>query len=379
MSGRSLRIARIAGIPVGISPWWLVIVALLTWSLGTDYFDERAPGLAPAATAALALGSVLTVFAGVLAHEFGHALVARRAGVTIDEIDLWLLGGVARMRNQPRRAVDELRFALAGPAVTALIALAFAVVAWWLPPATPDAWRAFVDYQVQVNVAIAVFNLLPALPLDGGRAARAIIWRRTGDLRGATVIAASGGRAIGYGLAWLGLLAVLAGYLIGVWAAIVGMFLVAAGAAEKHQVELGAALANLTTGDVMSAPAVVLAARLARADARAAAAEHGFACYPVVDGDGTAVGLLRVADLNRSGGGETVGDLAIPAQALLLRPDEPAAALLENADFSRVGRAIVVDSGKRPLGVISMGDLERRLRPRTPAKPGGRPATGAIQ
>jgi Zn-dependent protease len=133
VTGRSIRIARIAGIPVGISPWWLVIVVLLTWSVGIDFFEVQAPQLARASALALALASVLMAFAGILAHEFAHALVARRAGVEIEEIDLWLLGGVARMRNQPRRAVDELRFALAGPAVTAALALAFAALLWALP------------------------------------------------------------------------------------------------------------------------------------------------------------------------------------------------------------------------------------------------------
>jgi Zn-dependent protease len=200
MPGRSVRIARIAGIPVGISPWWLLVVALLTWTLSAGYFPESAPHLAPAASVALALASVLLLFAGILAHEFGHALVARRAGVEIQEIDLWLLGGVARMRNQPKRAGDELRFALAGPAVTAVLAVLFGVVGRALSPTAPEALRAFVSYQAQVNAAILLFNLLPALPLDGGRVARALIWRQTGDLRRATVIAARAGRWVGDGL-----------------------------------------------------------------------------------------------------------------------------------------------------------------------------------
>src|ERR1035438_4803576 len=122
MPGRSFRIARIAGIPVGVSPWWLVIVALITWSLGASYFPEEISGIAPGASYALGLASALLLFASILAHEFGHAIVARRHGVKIEEIDLWLLGGIARMSGSPKTAGDELRFALAGPAVTAVVA-----------------------------------------------------------------------------------------------------------------------------------------------------------------------------------------------------------------------------------------------------------------
>ena len=133
MPGRSLRIARIAGIPVGVSPWWLAIVALITWSLGASYFPEAIHGIGPTASYALGLASALLLFASILAHEFGHALVARRCGVEVEEIDLWLLGGVSRMRGEAHDPRDELRYALAGPAVTAAIALCFGVLALLLP------------------------------------------------------------------------------------------------------------------------------------------------------------------------------------------------------------------------------------------------------
>jgi Zn-dependent protease len=150
-------------------------------------------------------------------------------------------------------------------------------VAWGLSSGAPAALRAFVEYQIQVNAAIVVFNLLPALPLDGGRAARAIVWCWTGDLRRAAIVAACGGRGIGYALIGLGVLAAVAGYLAGLWAAIVGTFLVAAAAAEQRQVELSAALDAVTAGELMSAPAFELPAELPPAEARDAARRHRFA------------------------------------------------------------------------------------------------------
>ena len=198
MPGRSFRVARIAGIPVGISPLWLIIVALITWSLGAAYYPNEVHGIAPATAYALGLASALLLFASILAHEFGHALVARRRGVEIEEIDLWLLGGVARMSGRPRRARDELSFALAGPAVTAVIAAIFGAVALALPASAPAALRALVGYQAEINLLILGFNLIPAFPLDGGRVARALLWLRSGNLAAATDTAARLGRVFGY-------------------------------------------------------------------------------------------------------------------------------------------------------------------------------------
>ena len=128
---------RLAGIPIGINVLWLAIVALITLALGADYYPDRVDGISPLAAYLFGLLSALLLFASILLHELGHSIVARRHGVEIEEIDLWLLGGVARMSGAPRSAADELRFAIAGPAVTAVIATLFAVVYLLLPAGPP--------------------------------------------------------------------------------------------------------------------------------------------------------------------------------------------------------------------------------------------------
>ena len=151
MPGRSLRIARIAGIPVGVSPWWLVIVALITWSLGASYFPEVVHGISPAASYALGLASALLLFASILAHEFGHAIVARTARHRSGrDRPVAARRRLAHARRGPRPG-DELRYALAGPAVTAVIAACFGVAALLLPSSTPAVVRALVEYQALVN------------------------------------------------------------------------------------------------------------------------------------------------------------------------------------------------------------------------------------
>ena len=168
MTMRSIRIGRLAGIPIGFQPLWFLIVALITWGLGAAYYPDEAPGIAPVAAYALGLLSALLLFASILLHELGHAVVARRHGVEIEEIDLWLLGGVARMKGYPHEARDELRFALAGPLVTLVVAAAFWITAAVLPASTPAAIEALITSQAIINTAILFFNLIPAPPLDGG-------------------------------------------------------------------------------------------------------------------------------------------------------------------------------------------------------------------
>jgi Zn-dependent protease len=174
------------------------------------------------------------IFAGILLHELGHAVIARRHGVEIEEIDLWLLGGVARMAGEPRAAGDELRFALAGPAVTAALLAGFGTLRLLIGGA-PAALRAFVDYQVYVSAAILVFNLLPAFPLDGGRVVRALLWRRLGDHEQATALAAISGRVFGFVLVALGIASFASGAVGGLWLALVGGFIIVAAAAEAQR------------------------------------------------------------------------------------------------------------------------------------------------
>jgi Zn-dependent protease len=144
--GRSLRIGRIAGIPVGVSPWWLVIVALITWSLGSSYFPEEVHDISPSVAYALGLASALLLFASILLHEFGHAIIARRHGIQVQEIDLWLLGGVSIMRGEAHEPGDELRYALAGPAVTAAIAAIFAGISLLVASSASAVLRALIEY-----------------------------------------------------------------------------------------------------------------------------------------------------------------------------------------------------------------------------------------
>jgi Zn-dependent protease len=365
MGMRSVRVGRLAGIPIGIQPLWLAIVALITWSLGAAYYPNEVAGIAPGLSYALGLASALLLFASILLHELGHAVVARRHGVEIEEIDLWLLGGVARMGSYPKRAGDELRFALAGPAVTAAIVALFGLVAALLPAGSAPELRAVVDYQLFVNAAILVFNLLPAFPLDGGRVARALLWGRWGDIDRATAAAASLGRGLGYGMVGLGVFATFAGALGGVWFALVGLFVVAAARAEEAGLEVRSAFSGRQAARLTSFPAVTIPAGASVEEAvEGYFVVHRFRAFPVLDG-GEPIGLIDLATVERVPAAvrsrTRVGEVAIRDPALLVGEEQDVAELLERSAFQRVGRAVVRSRDGR-VGLLSRTDVERALR-----------------
>lgn len=367
MPGKSIRIGRIAGIPFGIHPLWLLIVALITWALGDGYYPAVVEGIAPGAAYALGLLSALLLFASIVLHELGHAIVARRHGVEIEEIDLWLLGGVARMKGEPREARDELRFALAGPAVTLVITAVFALAALALAGRGPDALRAVVEYQAIVNATILVFNLLPAFPLDGGRVARALLWMRLGDVALATRVAARGGTVFGWGFVALGTFALLAGEAGGAWLALIGLFIVAAARGEAMHVEVHAVFEGRQAADLMACPAVTIPAELTVAEAvRRFFAPYRFTAFPVTDAEGLVVGLFSISGVQAVpvGRRETVrvGEVADRDPALVVSPSDDVADLLERPAFARTGRAIVVAGPGEALGILSISDVQRVVR-----------------
>jgi Zn-dependent protease len=362
---RSIRVGRLAGIPIGVQPLWIVIVALITWSLGAVYYPDAVSGIAPAAAYGLGLLSALLLFASILLHELGHAVVARRHGVAIEEIDLWLLGGVARMKGYPKTAGDELRFALAGPAVTLAIAAGFGALALALPSSAPAALRAVVDYQAYVNAAILVFNLLPAFPLDGGRVARSLIWARKGDLGRATALAASIGRGFGYGMIGLGVLAAAAGAVGGIWLALIGFFVIVAARAEEGGLRVRTAFSGREASRLMSYPALAIPADVSLEDAVAEYfVPYRYTAFPVLDG-GRPVGLIDVGAVERvpprRRASTTVGEVAAVDPELIVDEHEDVAELLGRPAFQRLGRAVVLVR-RGGVGLLSITDVNRVLR-----------------
>lgn len=227
------RLFRLLGVPINVDASWLVILALLAWTLA-DHFKNAISDLSPAHYWLMGLGAALGFFACLVLHEMGHALVARKLGIPIRGITLFLFGGVAELEDEPKSAKSEFLMAIAGPAVSAVLVLAFFLVS---KLGGPLPATVVFGYLAAINLAVLVFNLVPAFPLDGGRVLRSVLWGATGNLRRATYFASLAGQGFAWMLIIFGVLNFIAGDTIhGVWLGLIGMFLNSAATASYQQV-----------------------------------------------------------------------------------------------------------------------------------------------
>lgn len=234
----SIRLGRIRGIPVGLHWSLFVFAAVVATNLAGFFFPTFAPGLGRGLYLAAGAVAALLLAASILAHEFGHALVARRHGVGTNGITLWLLGGVARLTAEPRTPRHAFDIAVAGPLVSvALAAAAGTSAVVGAVVGLPTIVVATLGYLGIVNLGLALFNMLPALPLDGGRALQAWKWHRNGDREVATVEAAGIGRRIGQGIIGIGMLQLLMGGGNGLWTAALGLFVLVQANGERRRAE----------------------------------------------------------------------------------------------------------------------------------------------
>ena len=372
----SLRFGRIAGIPVGASWSALLIALLIAWSLGGQLLPAQVPGLAPAAYWLAGAAGAGLFLGSLLAHEIGHALVARRAGLRVRGITLWLLGGVAQLEDEPKSPGDELRVAIVGPAVSLALAVGFGLVALGLSAAGSPALVGVVAAWLALgNAALAVFNLLPAAPLDGGRVLRGLLWRHHGNRVRASVTATRAGVWVGGGLVAYGLLGAFTGWGIGtLWTALVGWFLVTAARQERDQAILGRGLGGLRADQVMApAPAVAPAWFTVDAFLRNYVEPWRATLLPVRSFDGHPAGVVTAAALYAVPQDRRhivrAGDVAIPMSALpVVAPDQPVGDLAARLAGGRTVAAVV--AGGQLLGLITADDLARAAhgeRPRAAA------------
>ena len=246
----SIRLGRVSGIPVGLH-WSLgVFAALVAANLAQYFFPQFAPGLAGPIYLFAGIAAAFLLAGSILAHELGHALVARRGGVGTDGITLWLLGGVARLTAQPRTPRHAFEIAVAGPLVSVALGAASGALALGAYLAGfPALVVALLGYLGAVNGLLAAFNMIPALPLDGGRALQAWKWSRGGDSDVATIEAAKVGRTIGFVLVGLGLLQLGSGFGNGLWTALIGLFVLTQARRERIRAEQMIALRRGRTAD----------------------------------------------------------------------------------------------------------------------------------
>ena len=251
MFGQSIKLFDLFGFEIRIDASWFLIAALIVWSLSSGYLPQTLPGLGQMAYVTLALVAMLGLFGSLILHEVAHSLVARRYGLGIGGITLFLFGGVAELSEEPASPASEFWIAIAGPAMSLTLALSFGLGAAILPSAA--AITLLAGYLAAVNLMLALFNLLPAFPLDGGRVLRAWLWQRSGDLLSATQKASSAGVFLAFALMGLGVLSAMsAGGIGGFWLVLIGFFVLTASRGAYQQLLLKDGLRWRQVADLMT-------------------------------------------------------------------------------------------------------------------------------
>jgi Zn-dependent protease/CBS domain-containing protein len=376
--GGNFSIGRFGGIEVRINWSLLAVFALIVWSLADGVFPSQNPGLSHGDYLAMAFVAALLFFASILLHELGHSWVARREGIEVDSITLWLFGGVSQFKGRFTSAGAEFRIAIAGPLVSIVLGVVFVLIALAHLPSAVDGVAAWLGY---INLILAVFNLLPALPLDGGRVLTSALWRAKGDFAWATRVASEIGQGFGYLFIALGLaMFIFQGSFSGAWLAFIGWYLLQAARSEARYVATEQALEGLRVRDLMVPdPVTVEGDSTIGRFMDDVAWSHRFTTYPVLEG-ARPIGLLAfasVAAIPRSDWDtRRVRDTMISLdQVPLLTEDEKAVDALAELSAPTANRGLVVDNGHL-AGLLSITDLARALEVgRRPAKqmtdPGG--------
>jgi Zn-dependent protease/CBS domain-containing protein len=365
-----VRIGRIAGIKVTADWSVLVIGALLAWGVAGGAVPAQVPGT-PSWLAWVVGGLVaVLLLASLTAHELGHALLARKRGITVEGIRLWLFGGVAQMGGDWMTGRTEMLVAAIGPAITLLVA-AVSVGTTWLVASlgAPPLVLLVPQWIAAVNILLLIFNLIPAFPLDGGRILRGFIWARTNNRMQATVAAARAGRVFAVALVGLGVLDIFFFDPIGgFWLMLIGWFLDGAARGEAHGEQARHALEGVVVGDVMSKDPVVVPSWITvELLVEQYVMGHEFTSFPTHSIDGRIDGLVTMRGIKRLPAQQRrtrrAIDIAIPAALVpIARRDEHLTDLLKRMGNASDGRAMVFDSDHL-VGIVSPSDIARLLQP----------------
>ena len=252
MFGNRLRLGKVLGVPLRIDLSWLLVFMWVTWSLAGSYFPENYPSWSSALTWGLGLLTSVLFFASVLLHELGHALMARAQGVPVKDITLFIFGGAAEIAEEPRTPKKELLMAISGPVVSLALSGAFAILHVFTRDAS-EPLAALGLFLGGINLSLALFNLIPGFPLDGGRVLRAILWHLRHDLVWATRWASRAGQVVAYLLILLGIMRAFSGdWVDGMWVAFIGLFLDSSARGAYYQLTLRNLLEGYVVADIMS-------------------------------------------------------------------------------------------------------------------------------
>lgn len=361
----SVPLGRIMGIPISLDYSWFLIFALLTWMLAGSYYPSEFKNWPPLLYWVTGAATAILLFASVLLHELGHSFVALRYKISVRSITLFIFGGVAQIGAEPPSARAEFWIAIAGPIVSLALAGLFSVVQPALAAIEP-LWGV-AKYLAYMNFALALFNLIPGFPLDGGRVFRAFVWAVTKNMRQATLIAANAGRFFGFLFIFTGVWRMISGdFGGGLWIAFIGWFLDNAASAQVHQVVFQGLLAGHSVSQAMSTHCVSVPAEMTL---QQLVDEHvlatGRRCFLVNQGAAT-VGLVtlhRIKEVPRTDwANTTAAQVMLPLEELKrISPATELWAALQLMDRDGVNQLPVM-TGSQVAGMLSREDVVTYLR-----------------
>lgn len=368
MFSNAVKIFSISGFDIKIDPSWLIIFALISWSLSQHYFPTALPGETGAVYVSMAITATILFFASLLLHELAHSVVARRYGLPIGGITLFLFGGVAEMESEPRSPEVEFLVAIAGPIMSMALSVSFLFLSWiaaFVGEMTIVA--SIFSYLATINLVLAIFNLVPAFPLDGGRIFRAYMWHRTGNLLSATETAAKSGIFFAYVLMGFGIMSLFQGAIIAaMWQIMIGGFLLVA-ARSSYQSQLAKVVFDKrTVRDLMNTPPITVEPDVNLTDfVNQVVLRNGLSFVPVVEND-VLLGHINhalLSGIDRENWQSTrVGDVFAELNASpIVDPDVSIEDLMNEITTTGQRKFLVVKDGKL-LGVISLSDLVRHLQ-----------------
>ncbi|MCK4408782.1 MAG: site-2 protease family protein [Candidatus Eisenbacteria sp.] len=363
----------VLGIRVVAHYSWFAIAALIVWALTVGWFPRVLPGRPLAHYITLGIITAFFFFASVLVHELMHSVVAVKSGIPVRRITLFLFGGVAEILSEPPDPRTELKVALAGPAASAIIAAGcWTAVVLMGDDATRPGLQLALAYLAVANTVLLGFNLLPGLPLDGGRVLRAILWRTTGNLRRATRIASTAGQAIAGLIVLVGITVALMGgnILTGLWIIMIALFLRQAADTSYRQLLVREALQGVRLTSVMTPDAVTVPPDITLSELiDGYLLRYHFTSYPVVS-EGRPIGLITIRSVKRivreRWGTALVGEAMVPiTQGTSLSPDDDIPTALSRMSATGQGRLPVIDASGDLVGIVSRRDIMGYLQIRS--------------
>ncbi len=361
MLKNSLRLGKIFGIEIRLDYSWFIVFTLVTWSLSTHYFPMRYSAWTRSTYWIIGLATSLLFFISVLAHEISHSLVAKAKGIPVRGITLFIFGGAAQITEEPKRPRDEFAMALAGPATSIGVALFFLLIRFIFLSLNPMV-AALATWLSGINLILALFNLIPGFPLDGGRVLRSIIWGATNNLMKATQIASLIGRGVAYLFIFLGIWMFFGGnWFNGLWIGFIGWFLNNAASSSYRQLALREMLAGHTASEVMMTDCPRVDRSLTIDQLVNDYILHtSRRCFPVVDDERVwgLVTLHHVKEVSKEDWATaTVGEVMTPFEQLKkVNPDDELLDVFQLMNVEDVNQLPVVENGNF-LGMIARDNV----------------------